>query len=111
MSSKAKTAGDKLNDALKKADDAVKELKSMGENAKTAITEDFTALKDAFGDTNVAHRLAEAKEKVVSATGASVEKVKEAGVKVDENVHDKPYYYIGGAAVIGFLLGVLVARK
>jgi ElaB/YqjD/DUF883 family membrane-anchored ribosome-binding protein len=111
MTTKAKTAGDKLNEALKKADDAVKELKSMGENAKTALSEDYTALKDTIADTNVAHRLVEAKEKVVSVTGAGVEKVKVGASKVDENVREKPYYYIAGAAVIGLLLGVIISRK
>ena len=109
--SKAKTVGSKLDEALRKADDAVKELKDMGENAKVALTDDFSALRDAIVDTNVAHRIGEAKDKIVDAAGNSVEKVKEAGVKVDENIHDQPYYYVAGAAVIGLLLGVLIARK
>ncbi|MCK5845475.1 MAG: DUF883 family protein [Victivallales bacterium] len=108
---KTKTVGSKLDEALRKADDAVKELKDMGENAKVALSDDFSALRDAIIDTNVAHRIGEAKDKIVEATGNSVEKVKEAGVKVDENIHEQPYYYVAGAAVIGLLLGVLIARK
>ena len=111
MTTQAKTAGDKLNAALKKADDAVKELKAMGANAKVAISEDISSLKSVIADTNVAHRLIDAKEKVVSATGVGVEKVKECGAKMDENVHAKPYHYIAGAAVTGFVLGILIGRK
>ena len=77
----------------------------MGENAKVAISEDYSSLKEAIFDTNVAHKIAEAKEKVVSATNASVDKVKECGAKMDENVHERPYHYIAGAAVAGLVLG------
>lgn len=108
---KTKSAGTKLDDALRKADDAVKELKDMGENAKVALSDDFSALRDAIIDTNVAHRIGEAKDKIVEATGNSVEKVKDASLKVDENIHEQPYYYVAGAAVIGLLLGVLIARR
>jgi len=111
MGAKAKTAGDKLNDALKKADDAVKELKAMGESTRIALSEDFATLKEAIVETNVAKKFVEAKEKIVDVTGAGVEKVKECGVKVDENVRSNPYHYIGGALVVGFLLGLLIGRK
>ena len=111
MGAKTKTAGDKLNEALQKADDAVKELKAMGENAKIALSEDFTALKEAIVDTNVAKKIVDAKDKIVSATGAGVEKVKEGAAVVDDNVRANPYHYIGGALVVGFLLGLLIGRK
>ena len=111
MATNVKTAGDKLNEALKKADDAVKELKEMGGNAKVAISEDITALKDVIVETNVAHKLVEAKNKVVSATEVGVEKVKEYGARMDDNVHARPYHYIAGAAVAGLILGILIGRK
>jgi ElaB/YqjD/DUF883 family membrane-anchored ribosome-binding protein len=111
MGAKAKTAGDKLNEALKKADDAVKELKTMGESAKVALSEDYSSLKEAIVETNVAKKIVEAKDKIVSATGAGVEKVKESAAVVDENVRSNPYHYIGGALVVGFLLGLLIGRK
>ena len=99
-----KNAGDKLNAALKTANDAVKEMKKMGESTKIALSEDMKALKEALVDTNVAHRIIDAKE-------YSVGKVKEAGAYMDESVHAKPYHYIAGAAVLGLLLGVLIGRK
>ena len=99
-----KTAGDKLNSALQSANDAVKEMKKMGESTKIALTEDFKALGEAIGQTNVAHRIVDAKD-------YSVDKVKEAGAYMDENVHQKPYPFIAGAAVVGLLLGVLIGRK
>jgi ElaB/YqjD/DUF883 family membrane-anchored ribosome-binding protein len=100
----SKTAGEKLNSALKSANDAVKEMKKMGENTKIALTEDFKALGDALSETNVVHRIVDAKD-------YSVDKVKECGAMMDENVHQKPYHYVAGAAVVGLLLGVLIGRK
>lgn len=97
-------AGDKLNSALKSANDAVKEMKKMGESTKIAFGEDFKALKDALGETNVAHRIIDAKD-------YSVEKVKECGAVMDDSVHEKPYHFVAGAAVVGLLLGVLIGRK
>ncbi len=99
-----KTAGDKLDTALKTANEAVKELKRMGEDTKIALTEDLKALKEALGETNVAHRIVDAKD-------YSVAKVKEAGELMDESIRQKPYHYIGGAALLGLLLGVLIGRK
>lgn len=100
----SKTAGDKLNSALKSANDAVQEMKKMGESTKIALTEDFKALGEAIAETNVVHRIVDARD-------YSVGKVKEAGAYMDENVHQKPYHYIAGAAVVGLLLGVLIGRK
>lgn len=104
MPSKSTIAGDKLNAALKTANDAVQEMKKMGENTKIALTEDFKALADAVADTNVAHRIIDAKD-------YSVGKVKEAGAYMDESVHQRPYHFIAGAAIVGLLLGVLIGRK
>lgn len=111
MKAEVKTAGDKLNEALKKADNAVKDLKSMGENAKSAITEDVTSLKGVLAETNVAKSIEKAKEKVVAVAETSVDKAKEFGEKMDENVHARPYNYIAGAAVAGLILGILFRRK
>jgi len=111
MKAETKTAGDKLNQALKKADDAVRELKAMGANAKTAISEDATSLREVLAETNVAKSIAKAKDKVFDAAGSGFEKAKEFGERMDENVHLRPYHYIAGAAVAGLVLGFLIGRK
>lgn len=53
---------------------------------------------------NVAQKFTDAKE-------YSVDKAKELGGKVDENVRERPYHYVLGAAVIGLLAGILIGRK
>ena len=94
----------KVKDGLEKANNAIKELKKTGQDTKVALSEDFQALKEVFAETNVANKLRDAKE-------YSVTKVKDAGTYVDQNVREKPYYYIGGAALIGLLFGLLISRK
>ena len=94
-------SGEKLNDALTMANEAVKE---MGGNVKGVITEDYNELKDALGRTKIGRRLVESKDN-------GLEKMKEFGASVDDSVHAKPYHYIAGAAVTGLLLGVLLGRK
>jgi ElaB/YqjD/DUF883 family membrane-anchored ribosome-binding protein len=94
----------KVKNALETANDAIKEMKKKGESTKIALSEDFQALKEVFSESNVAKKLSDAKE-------YSVTKVKDAGTYVDQNVREKPYYYIGGAALIGLLIGLLISRK
>ncbi len=92
---------EKLNKTLKQANDTIKEL---GGDAKIALTEDYTVLKDAIGTTKTAQKFIELKD-----TG--IQKAKDVGTQVDDNVKEKPYHYIGGAAVIGLLVGILIGRK
>lgn len=111
MSTQTKTAGDKLNDALKEADDAAKELKAMGKDVKSAIKEDTTSIKAVLGETNVARSLEKARDKVVEVAGPTLDKAKELGEKMDESVNAKPYHYIAGAAAAALILGILISRK
>ncbi len=41
----------------------------------------------------------------------AVEKVEETFHDIDDSVHDHPWRYIGGAALGGFLLGILLKRR
>lgn len=40
----------------------------------------------------------------------AVEKIDDAMENINESVHDKPWRYIGGAAAIGFILGLICRR-
>ena len=55
--------------------------------------------------------LAVYKEKLVDAEHAMMERTKEAARATDEYVHDHPWQAVGVAAGIGFLLGMLIARR
>ena len=55
--------------------------------------------------------LAVYKEKLVDAERAMLERTKEAARATDEYVHDHPWQAVGVAAGVGFLLGMLIARR
>jgi|JI10StandDraft_1071094.scaffolds.fasta_scaffold755315_2 ElaB/YqjD/DUF883 family membrane-anchored ribosome-binding protein len=40
----------------------------------------------------------------------AVEKMNDTVHSIDDSVHEKPWHYIGGAALGGFLLGILFRR-
>ncbi|MBV8379437.1 MAG: DUF883 family protein [Paucibacter sp.] len=43
--------------------------------------------------------------------GAAIERARAAGRATDQYVHDKPWQAIGAAAVVGLLVGLLIARR
>lgn len=55
--------------------------------------------------------LAVYKAKLADAERALLERTKEAARATDEYVHDNPWQAVGVAAGIGFLLGMLIARR
>ena len=55
--------------------------------------------------------LAVYKDKLVDAERAVLERTKEAARATDEYVRDHPWQAVGVAAGIGFLLGMLIARR
>jgi ElaB/YqjD/DUF883 family membrane-anchored ribosome-binding protein len=55
--------------------------------------------------------LAVYKEKLIDAEEAMMERTKEAARATDEYVHDHPWQAVGVAAGVGFLLGMLIARR
>lgn len=55
--------------------------------------------------------LAVYKDKLADAERALLERTKEAARATDEYVHDNPWQAVGVAAGIGFLLGMLIARR
>lgn len=55
--------------------------------------------------------LAAYKDKLADAERALLERTKEAARATDEYVHDNPWQAVGVAAGIGFLLGMLIARR
>ncbi len=51
------------------------------------------------------------KEKLIDAEEAMMERTKEAARATDEYVHDHPWQAVSVAAGVGFLLGMLIARR
>ena len=51
------------------------------------------------------------KDKLMDAEQALMERTKEAARATDEYVHEHPWQAVGAAAGVGFLLGMLIARR
>lgn len=76
-----------------------------GEHLKEIIADRYESLKDSMSSLGES---AQREARKVYAAGR--ERVTTAARAVDENVHEHPWAYIGGAAVTGLLLGFLLAR-
>jgi ElaB/YqjD/DUF883 family membrane-anchored ribosome-binding protein len=50
-------------------------------------------------------------EAIIHAKEVGREKIKQAATAVDENVHENPWPYIGGAALAAFVFGFLIGRR
>lgn len=56
-------------------------------------------------------RLRDAKESLIDAEAALVDKTKAAARATDDFVHDEPWKAVGVAAALGLALGVLIGRR
>lgn len=50
-------------------------------------------------------------ENLKNAEEAATSKVKEAATKVNDSAHEKPWIYIGAAALGGFIIGLFCHRR
>ena len=91
-----------LDDFGKVVSDAEALLRAVG----NAPGEKATAMRE-----SVEASLASAKERLREIQGAAVEKTTAAAKAADTYVHDNPWPLIGGAALVGFVLGLIVADR
>ena len=107
-------ANEKLTEALKLLEEAAVEKK---EEIKGMLTAKCRNLKDLVISSEMSgeETLAALKKKVTDAAKkiqeVSVEKSKEIASTVDESAHKNPWYFIGGAAIGGLLLGYILGKK
>jgi len=93
---------EKLNEALAHLNEAAKERR---EDVQKLLAEKYTDLRSAFG--GAAHASAD----WVREQGREVgDTAKLAASTVDHSVRKHPWYYVGGAALGGLLLGFLLGR-
>lgn len=108
------TSTENIAAALKLLEEAAKQKK---DELRTVISDKYTNLKGLIieSESNLMKSLTTAKdhalEAVAHAKDVSVEKAREIACDVDKSVHRNPWPYIGGAAVIGVLLGYILARN
>ena len=103
-------SNEKIAEALKLLNEAAQEKKS---DVTGLIADKYEALKQAIVDSekSMGHAFVRGEKRAVEAAMQA----KEFGVKkakeVDEHVHDNPWPYIGGAALVGVLVGYILGRK
>ena len=91
---------EKLNEALAHLNEAAKESR---EELQTLVADKYTELKAALG--SAAHTSADWVKEKGKETGDTA---KLAASTVDDSVRKHPWYYIGGAAAGGLLIGLLI---
>lgn len=84
----------------------LQETEKLLNQADQAVGKDADALY-----ARVASGLRDAKEKLVSAEKAAVEKTKQAAKATDAYVHEHPWQAVGIAAAVGVLVGMLISRR
>lgn len=92
----AKQKKDELRSVLS---DKYMNLRGLILEKEDSFMKSFTAAKD------------QAVQMTTHIKDAGVQKAREVAHDVDENVHQNPWPYIGGAAVVGVLLGYILGRN
>jgi ElaB/YqjD/DUF883 family membrane-anchored ribosome-binding protein len=93
----------RINEALELLNAVARDRKTELEDAVRGKYADFTSLVSALSDRarrTAGEKLEAGKQKIVDAAG-----------DVDERVHRNPWPYIGGAAVVGLVVGLLLSRS
>jgi len=103
-------SNEKIAEALKLLNEAAQEKKS---DVAGMIADKYEALKQVIvaSEKSMGNAFVRGEKRAVEAAlhakDFGVRKAKE----VDEHVHDNPWPYIGGAAVVGILVGYILGRK
>lgn len=84
----------------------VNDLESMLKATANSADQDVRALSERLRD-----RLGAARERLVDAEHAVLEKGRQIARTTDDYVHENPWTSIGIAAGIGLLLGIVVGRR
>jgi ElaB/YqjD/DUF883 family membrane-anchored ribosome-binding protein len=110
---KTNTSSANITEALKLLEEAA-ELKN--DELKNLMSDKYTHLREMIMETEkgLAQSLASVKDHTVAAAAHAqeegVEKAREISSDVNKNVHQNPWPFIGGTAVISLLFGYILGR-
>ena len=112
MEAETKTSNEKIVEALELLNEAALEKK---DDIIELVNHKYSNIKEAFMGSDFRQSVERMKKNATHAAlrakEVSEEKVKEIATKVDQNVHDNPWPYIGAAALIGLILGISLGRR
>ena len=103
-------SNEKIAEALKLLNEAAQEKKS---EVASMLTDKYETLKQVIVDSekSMGHAFGRGERRAVEAAMQAKEFGLKKAKEVDEHVHDNPWPYIGGAALVGVLLGYVLGRK
>ena len=108
------TGSEKITEALKMLEDVARDKK---DEVSKLMTNKYAHLKDVASDAehDIKESLAIAKKRTTDAlsqaTDIGEKRAKEIAEDVDEIVHENPWPYIGGVAVVSLLIGYILGRS
>ncbi|MCX5645411.1 MAG: DUF883 domain-containing protein [Phycisphaerae bacterium] len=106
-------SSENIAEALKLLEEAATQKK---DELRTLVSDKYTNLRSLIleNESNLKESLTAAKDHAFEATthakDAGVEKAREIARDVDEGVHENPWPYIAGSAVVGVLLGYILGQ-
>lgn len=109
-----RTSNENFTTALKLLEEAAKQKK---DELSSVLFGKYTNLRDLFleNEKSLLKSLGTARdhafETAAHVRDVGVEKAREITRDVDKNVHQNPWPYLGGAAVVGLLLGYILGRN
>lgn len=107
------TSKENISEALKLLEEAAQQKK---DELKSVMSDKYTHLRQMFVEVegNVAKTLGDTKthalEVATHAQELGIEKAREASHEVNKSVHQNPWLFIGGTAVISLLFGYILGR-
>jgi len=108
------TSTENIAEALKLLEEAAKKKK---DELRTVMSDKYTNLRSLIveDESSLMKSLTTAKDSPLQAATdvkeAGVEKAREVARDVDKSVHQNPWLYIAGSAVVGALLGYILGRS
>ena len=109
-----RTSNENFAAALKLLEEAATQKKA---ELTSVLSGKYTNLRDLFleNERSLLKSLGSAKDKAFESArhtrDVGIEKAREITHDVDKNVHQNPWPYLGGAAVVGLLLGYILGRN
>ena len=108
------TSSEKISEALKLLEEAATQKK---DELKSVMSDKYTHLRNLIVETesSLVKSLSDARKHAVEAAAhakdVGVEKARELARDADKSVHQNPWPYIAGAAVVGLLFGYILGRN
>lgn len=103
MTEAAKSSNEKLSAALKLLDEAAKMKK---EELTSVMGDQYSSLKEVF-----LSKEAQVAEHVQHAADSCREKTRQYTQSIEQDIQNKPWHYVAGAALGALLIGIHIGRK